>query len=210
MPPLCRTERAALADLLEQLGPDAPTLSGDWTTRDLAAHLVVRERRLDATPGIAVPWLAWHMNAVQKSAARRPYADLVADVRSGPPPWSPFAVPAVDRLFNTTEFFVHHEDVRRAQPGGKPRVLPKRVQDALWQAVRGRARFAFRSVDCGVVLARPDGDSVIVRSGDPAAVLTGEPQELLLYVFGRKEHAVVELTGPKAARRCLAGTDLEI
>jgi uncharacterized protein (TIGR03085 family) len=150
------------------------------------------------------------MNAVQKSAARRPYADLVADVRSGPPPWSPFAVPAVDKLFNTTEFFVHHEDVRRAQPGSKPRVLSDRVQDALWQAVRGRARLAFRSVDCGVVLARPDGDSVIARSGDPAAVLTGEPQELLLYLFGRKEHAVVELTGPKAARRCLAGTDLDV
>jgi hypothetical protein len=41
-------------------------------------------------------------------------------------------------------------------------------------------------------------------------VLTGEPQELLLYLFGRKEHADVTLTGPKAARRCLTDTDLDV
>ena len=210
MPPLCRTERAALAELLGQLGPDAPTLAGDWTTRDLAAHLVVRERRLDATPGVAVPWLAWRTNAVQRAAARRPYDELVADVRNGPPPWSPFAVPAVDKLFNTTEFFVHHEDVRRAQPGGKPRVLPDKVQDSLWRAVQGRARLAFRSVDCGVVLTRPGGDSCVAKRGDPAAVLTGEPQELLLYVFGRKQHSRVQLSGPREARRCLDDTTLDV
>jgi len=210
MPPLSRTERAALADLLTEIGPDAPTLSGDWTTRDLAAHLVVRERRLDATPGVAVSWLAWHTRRVQAGAARRPYDDLVADVRSGPPAWSPFAVPAVDKLLNTTEFFVHHEDVRRAQPGWEPRVLPDRVQEALWRAVRGRSGLAFRQIDCGVVLTRPGGDSIVAKSGDPAAVLTGEPAELLLYVFGRKQQARVKLTGPPEARRCLTDTDLEV
>ena len=51
---LARTERAALADLLAQLGPDEPTLCGDWTTRDLAAHLAIRERRPDALPGVAI------------------------------------------------------------------------------------------------------------------------------------------------------------
>jgi hypothetical protein len=65
-------------------------------------------------------------------------------------------------------------------------------------------------VACGVVLARPDGDSITVRSGHPTAVLTGEPQELLLYLFGRKKHARVDITGPKEARRCLGETDLEI
>ena len=52
MTSLAESERALFADLLAEVGPDAPTLCGDWTTRDLAAHLVVRERRLDATPGI--------------------------------------------------------------------------------------------------------------------------------------------------------------
>src|SRR6476659_7483831 len=51
---LARTERAALADLLDQLGPDEPTLCGDWTTRDLAAHLTVRALR----PRPAEPLLA--------------------------------------------------------------------------------------------------------------------------------------------------------
>ena len=47
-------------------GPDAPTLCEGWTTRDLAAHLVIRERRLDATPGILVPQLAGYTAKVQE------------------------------------------------------------------------------------------------------------------------------------------------
>jgi uncharacterized protein (TIGR03085 family) len=210
MPPLSRTERAALADLFEELGPDAPTLAGDWTTRDLAAHLVIRERRMDAAPGVAVPFLAWRTRSVQARAATRPYADLVADVRSGPPPWSPFAVPQVDRLLNSTEYFVHHEDVRRAQPDWEPRELPAKVSDALWRAAASRARLSLRRLQCGVVLARPGGDSVVIRSGDPAVVLTGEPQELLLYVFGRKAHARVQVSGPAAAQAELQAASLKV
>ena len=37
-------ERAQLSDLLDELGPEAPTLLAPWTTRDMAAHLVLRER----------------------------------------------------------------------------------------------------------------------------------------------------------------------
>ena len=49
-----RSERLALCRTLERVGPDAPTLCPPWRTRDLAAHLVLRERRPDAAPGI---WL---------------------------------------------------------------------------------------------------------------------------------------------------------
>ena len=49
-----QTERAALCELFAEVGPDAHTLCGEWTTRDLAAHLVVRERRPDAAIGIIV------------------------------------------------------------------------------------------------------------------------------------------------------------
>jgi hypothetical protein len=35
-------ERAQLSDLFDELGPQAPTLLTPWTTRDLAAHLVLR------------------------------------------------------------------------------------------------------------------------------------------------------------------------
>src|SRR5713226_6603591 len=47
-----RDERLALAALLEETGPDTPTLCAGWQTRDLAAHLVVRERRPDADVGM--------------------------------------------------------------------------------------------------------------------------------------------------------------
>src|SRR5690242_20953074 len=96
-------ERAALVESMRAVGPDAPTLCGDWTTRDLAAHLVVRERRPDATPGVAVKALSGWTESVQESYAERPYADLVELVRTGPGRLSPFALPGADKLFNTSE-----------------------------------------------------------------------------------------------------------
>ncbi|MGD0448569.1 MAG: maleylpyruvate isomerase family mycothiol-dependent enzyme [Candidatus Dormibacteria bacterium] len=42
--PIDAQERRELCDLLIQVGPDAPTLCEGWTTSDLAAHLVLRER----------------------------------------------------------------------------------------------------------------------------------------------------------------------
>ena len=131
MTTLARTERLALADLLDEIGPDAPTLCGDWTTRDLAAHLVVRERRPDTMPGIAVQAMSGWTEQVQDSYAERPYEDLVELVRTGPGRMSPFALPGADKMFNASEYAVHHEDVRRAQRGWTPRDLPVRVQDSL-------------------------------------------------------------------------------
>ena len=205
-------ERAALADLLEELGPDAPTLCTGWDTRDLAAHLAVRERRPDTTPGIAVPVLSRWTERVRADYATRPYPELVDLVRTGPGRLSPFALPGVERFANTSEYTVHHEDVRRAQPGWAPRELPRKVQDALWQAVRARATFAFRSTDAGVVLTRRDAprSSVVASKGDPVATVSGEPLELLLYTFGRRDHAVVEITGPPEARTALGATSLDI
>ena len=205
-------ERSALADLLDELGPDAPTLCGGWDTRDLAAHLVVRERRPDATPGVAVPALAGWTERVQSGYAERPYDELVELVRSGPGRLSAFALPGVDKFFNTTEYVVHHEDVRRAQPGWTRRELPRAVQDALWRAVRTRASFAFRSTGTGVVLRRSDAarSTVVAAKGEPVATVTGEPLELLLYTFGRRQHAVVEVTGDAEAVAAVAATSLDV
>ncbi len=205
-------ERAATAELLAELGPDAATLCEGWSTRDLAAHLAVRERRPDATPGVAVPALSGWTDKVQAGYAERPYDELVELVRTGPGRLSPFALPGWDRFFNTTEYVVHHEDVRRAQPGWAPRVLPHKVQDSLWRAVRGRASLAFRSADAGVVLRRSDAarTTLVAAKGEPVATVTGEPLELLLYVFGRRDHAVVEVTGEPAAVAALTATSLEV
>jgi len=210
MATIAQFERNALATLLDELGPDAPTLCEGWSTRDLAAHLVTRERRGDAALGIAVKPLAGHTASVQRSYAARPYEDLVAKVRGGASFWSVFALPGADRLMNATEYFVHHEDVRRAQPDWTPRELPAKVQDGLWEAVKGRAKLSFRGTTFGVTLTRPGGETVVATSGEPMAVLTGEPAELLLYLFGRRDHAKVSLSGPPEALEQLAGARLDV
>ena len=66
-----RAERLLLCDLLTRIGPDAPTLCQGWTTGDLAAHLVTRERRPDAGPGLVVPLLAGHTERVQRKITKR-------------------------------------------------------------------------------------------------------------------------------------------
>jgi uncharacterized protein (TIGR03085 family) len=208
---LAHRERLALADLLTQVGPDAPTLCGDWTTRDLAAHLVSRERRPDALPGVAISALAWRTDSVRRSYAQRPYADVVGLLRSGPGHLSFFSLPGADRMFNATEYAIHHEDVRRAQPEWQPRDLSLHSQDSLWKAVTSRASLSFHGLDSRVVLRRSDRPEVkpsVHGSGDTEVTLTGEPMELLLFASGRRQHARVDLTGDPDAISALAATSL--
>lgn len=212
MPSIASSERLAVADLLDELGPDAPTLCAGWDTRALAAHLVVRERRPDATPGVAVSAFAGWTASVQEGYEQRPYAELTRLVRTGPGRLSAFSIPGLDRLLNTTEYAVHHEDVRRAQPGWAPRRLPSSMQDALWKAVRARVPFAFRGLDVGVVLRRSDAprSAVTASTGAPVVSVSGEPMELLMFVFGRRDHARVEISGDSAARAALAATSIDV
>ena len=115
---LARDERLALCALLEQTGPSAPTLCDGWTTLDLAAHLVLRERRPDAGAGIMIGPLAGYTRRVQRGLAERESFDgLIGAIRNGPPRMSPFRLPGVDERANLVEFFVHHEDIRRGRPG---------------------------------------------------------------------------------------------
>src|SRR3954454_10840128 len=133
---LAGRERAALADLLEKLGPDAPTCCAGWTTAHLAAHLVVRDRRPDAAAGYGLeqlsPRLGVRAHKVEDGLrTATDYAEGVARGRSGPAPWLPMGWPGVGTMVNTTEFVIHHEDARRAQPDWAPRVLPPADQDQL-------------------------------------------------------------------------------
>jgi uncharacterized protein (TIGR03085 family) len=212
VPSIAKTERLALADLLDELGPDAPTLCTGWDTRSLAAHLVIRERRPDAGPGLAVPALAGWTEAVQGGYEQREYDELTRLVRTGPGRLSAFSLPGVDKFLNTTEYVIHHEDVRRAQPGWSPRHLRPAVQDALWTVVRARAPFAFRGVDTGIVLRRSGTprSSVVASKGEPAVTIFGEPLELLLYLFGRRDHAVVKITGDPDALTALDAASLAV
>jgi uncharacterized protein (TIGR03085 family) len=189
-----RDERRALADLLLEVGPDRPTLCEGWTTRDLAAHLVVRERRPDSMAGLVVPALRGHGEQVRRAVAGRPYPEIVDAVRN-PPWWSPVSNPLVDPLTNTTEFFVHHEDVRRGRPGWEPRALDPEFRATLWRQVRQTARLSLRRVPGRVTLVAPGLGEATIGSGDEHATLTGEPGELVLFLTGRQRAARVDVTG---------------
>jgi uncharacterized protein (TIGR03085 family) len=192
-------ERLLLADLLEQAGPDGPTLCEGWSTRDLAAHVVVRERRGDAAVGQFVPQLADRLDRVREEYARKPYEELIQLIRTGPPRLSPFSIKQVDEASNTVEFYVHAEDVRRAAPDWTPRVIDPVFADTLWARLERVARLAGRKAPVGLVLRRPNGQTAVARKGSPVVTVTGEPGELTLFTFGRQDAAQVEVEGDKDA-----------
>jgi uncharacterized protein (TIGR03085 family) len=195
-----RDERAALADLMAELGPDAPTLCGDWTTKDLAAHLVVRERRPDAALGAMVPGLGgWAERARTGLRDGTSWDELLDRIRAGAPAWSPMGNPFTEPAVNTMEFFVHHEDVRRAQPGWGPRALPSALEDQLWKTVKLAGGLATRSWPGGLTVSAPDGRSVRLRRGEPDLTVTGAPSELVLFITGRQRVARVSVDGPPDA-----------
>ena len=195
------SERQALCDTFEQVGPDAPTLCSPWLTRDLAAHLVVRERRPDAAAGIVVPGLAARAERVQNGYAAWDWPRLVDQVRSGPPAWSPASLARVDEVINTAEFFVHHEDVLRGGPDWSARELPADLEWALWGVVSRVARPQFARSRVGVVLVAPSyGRKQVHALTDLGTVVVkGTPGELLLYLFGRRGVAQVDVSGPQEA-----------
>lgn len=199
-------ERAQLSDLLDELGPDAPTLLEPWTTRDLAAHLVLREHDPLAGPGLVLPG-AWGRLAERRreALALRDFAGLVATIRSGPPPGF-FRIGWVRRIPKLNEFFVHHEDVRRADGRG-PRTNEQAMDEALWRNVGRAPWFLARRLRGAGLELRWAGTAKTVRArrGEPAACVAGSPGELLLYLFGRQGVAHVEVSGPAAAVDAVRG-----
>jgi uncharacterized protein (TIGR03085 family) len=201
-------ERSALVDTLRIVGPDAPTLCSGWTTRDLAAHLVVRERRLDATPGIAIPVLAGYTAKVQNQTARsHSWDDLVEMIASGPPVYSPFKL--LDAVANLGEMYIHHEDVRRAVDGWQPRVLDESTVAALGRQLGLMSRITLAKSPAQVLLQTTDGRRIARVGRGEVVTVTGEPQELVLFVAGR-DAARIEFDGDphavaavRAARRGL-------
>ncbi len=194
-----KRERLLLADLLEASGPDAPTLCEGWRARDLAAHVVVRERRADAAGGILIKPLAARLERTQAQFAAKPYEELIQLIRTGPPRFSPLAVKQIDEAVNTVEFYVHAEDVRRAQQDWTPRTLDPVFSDALWSQLERSARLLGRKSPVGLVLRRPDGRTTVGRRGAPVVTVTGEPGELTMFALGRQDVADVELEGDQDA-----------
>ena len=200
-----QAERLALCELLNSSGPEHPTLCEGWTAAHLAAHLVIRERRPIAALGLIVPGRPADRLArlTSRWAADIPFDQLVATVRGGPP----ILLRAADGPMNLVEYFVHHEDIRRAAGDWTPREELAHLDDLIWARQGKATRLLTRGLrDVDLTLARPSGETVRVGGGRRPVTLIGEPGELVLYLFGRRNHAYTELDGdPDAVHELRTG-----
>jgi uncharacterized protein (TIGR03085 family) len=156
--------------------------------------------------------LAGYTRRVQRSlSARTPYPRLVEIIRNGPPRLSFFAIPGMDQRANLVEYFVHHEDVRRAAPGWEQRKIPAELTEALWQRL-GLAKFLLRKAPVGIELVRDDLPAepgpqrvrITAKAAAPVVTVTGSPAELTLWAMGRTSAAQVRLEGGESAVARLA------
>lgn len=179
--PIDQRERQELCSLLLELGPDAPTLCEGWTTFDLTVHLTLREHFRRWSP------------ARMQDARTQGFPAIVARVQQGAP-LIPWRIPRLRTLLNGTEYFIHHEDVRRAN-GRSRRTDRPDLEELAWGTTGFLGRRLARVI-------RPFGLELRTRNGrcrrfgsEPAVVVTGEPTELLLYASGRRTAAEVEVSG---------------
>jgi uncharacterized protein (TIGR03085 family) len=206
-----RIEREHFANTLHLVGPDAPTLCLPWTARDLAAHVVVRERRPDAALGLIIPLLNNHLEAVRQKVAKSDWNELISQVRSGPKSWNPMSWGPVDNLANVFEFFVHHEDVLRAAANPAPRVLPDEYTALLMSRLHDGAWLLWRRAKVGVILT--DGSSSVVAKRPPKGAgivtVTGQVAELVMKSYGRNNSQVI-VTGAERDLALFAQTNLSV
>jgi uncharacterized protein (TIGR03085 family) len=194
--PIDVRERRAICDLFLALGPDAPTLCEGWTTADLAAHLVLREH-----------YQRWgdKRRAAEKAKG---FTAVVARLRAGAP-LIPWRLPRIRNVFNGLEYFIHHEDVRRANGQG-PRPEQPDLEAVAWRMTGYSARRIARAIrPYGIELVNPEGARRTFGSG-PFATLTGPASEMLLYMGGRRATAHVALGGPAEALAALDAASLTI
>jgi uncharacterized protein (TIGR03085 family) len=200
--PFDAQERSALCDLFEELGANVPTLLKGWTAKDLASHLVLRERDLIAGPCLVLPgrFQRFAERRRVRLAEQREFEWLVARIRSGPPRGF-FRLGWVRSVPNLNEFFVHQEDLRRANGLGPRDYLSPALEAALWRNVRVGSRYLSRRLHgVGLEISWAGADErMTVREAEPTVRLSGSPGELLLYIFGRQGAARVDVTGPAKA-----------
>jgi uncharacterized protein (TIGR03085 family) len=200
---ILRAERAAMCDTFEAVGADAPTLCEGWTTADLAAHLIVREHRPDAMPGVLIGKgpLARHTTNLMEAAKSKGYAAMIETLRNGPPLLYRVGPGA---FANVMENWIHHEDIRRANGEG-PRVADAEVDAFLWKTLGLSGKMSARKIKpFGLELDAGNGRRRVARDAEPRVVVHGPPGEMVLYFAGRKDAAQVDIEGPPEGLRALA------
>ena len=197
-----KSQREALCDALDAVHPSAPTLCDAWTAHHLAAHVWLRESDSWATAGAMLARRRDHLEMrMAEVMTQRPYEELVAAIRRGPEGLSPFRLPGVEAAANTFEFFVHCEDVRRGSGNNTPRATDLALEELCWKRLPAMARMFLRGCPVAVWLERvsPPGEPVRIGRGPDIVTLSGAPSELLLYLFGRRRAAEVDVIGEPAA-----------
>lgn len=198
-------ERARLVALFHELGPDAPTLCEGWTTRDLAAHLWVRQNRVDAAAGMFIPALAGRLDAAMDAARARDFDELVDDWGRGASTYNPTRY--VDSQINFAEHFIHLEDVRRANGRIDEREFSTATNDRLYSTLKMLSkRMLSKSTQPVALFAEgyprilvADKNGVATKGGDVVRVL-GSVGELVLWTYGR-DAAHVTIEGDASAIR---------
>lgn len=223
-PDYAAASRAALVEALTAAGPGRPTLCDGWNTEHLAAHVHLRETTPSAA-GLVLPGLGRRIERRTQElgdahATDRSFAELVALVARGPLQ-EPDTVSRLggrlrglaararrtragrsvaDRV-QLLEFYVHTEDVRRAQGSWAPRILADGYADTLFTQLKARAGLLYRGEGTGVELvrqARPtsrtDNAPFTARAagpGEPTVRVAGPVGELVLHAFGRRRASLV-------------------
>jgi uncharacterized protein (TIGR03085 family) len=201
-------ERAAFADTLEAVGPNAPTLCSPWTSGDVAAHVASLDRlagvptfvgrfvvgrfglRLNE-PAVRFPALA---SAAFRGARRRGLPWAVARLRREPPRL--LLRPSV-RAIGLFEVWVHHEDVLRAN--GRREETHQDLSPTLPSLLRYHRRLVR---DVGLRLVAEDGQAWRAGAG-PQVEISGPVPELVLWLAGRTNVARVTISGDAPALNLL-------
>lgn len=194
-------ERQAFAETLRSVGQDAPTLAGSWTAHDVAAHVVSLDL-LGGVPtfvGRTIVKRGLRVNDVAgrfadrglRASKRRGFDWAIEHLEQNPPRLLLRSSIAPIGLF---EIFVHHEDVRRADPGAQLRVVPHGLADVLPWLLRYHRRLL---QDVRLVVRTPVGDHA---EGTGAVVnIEGPVGEVVLWLAGRREASQAEATCDAAA-----------
>lgn len=186
---LVSDERGRLITTLERVGGDAPTLCEGWVTEDLLRHLVVREIYPHVALSSKIPGkLTAGQREKMAELESASYEELLDEFRNGRQKYSPLNLSAVDKAFNTLEYVIHHEDVRRAQTPALGRVLPEKEQKEIFSSLKALAQLNFLKAPAQIVLNAPGVGSITVLASkrhDKTVTITGTPLELAMYAFGR-------------------------
>lgn len=191
-------QRQDLATALRSVSADAPTLCEGWAAEDLALHIVIRDSRPDLLVGPSLPLVGEHADKALQNLRNTGYESLVNRAASGPPWFFPQNFPPLNDLMNTAEFYIHTEDVLRAQPDfdpAHPRAISEKLRRRLWRQGTLMFPMAARSAKQRITFESPGyGSTTSGPSSAPKRKITGPPEELLLWAFGREEKAQVTIT----------------